>query len=312
MENSTEPKKKSPAKVILALIAAAGLILGLMINLGVFDRLKTPGTEQETTQEATTEAIPDGTLRLVTGGMGGSYEAEGERIARLVNENTAVELLPAVGNGSEANLRELADGTAQLALCRSDAAHYAETGTKLFAGKKTEFTVLGTLFSQPVMLVTTDAELTDVAMLTGKRIAVGYKESEIWYAAQDVLSAAGLTEETVDLTESSLGESIEDLLNGKTDAAFFIGDPDDPEIRELSARGGAVTFIRINGELLETLLSRHSYYGRCETDGGESLCVDLLLTAGPGVSDAAKRAIGNAVFGTGETSEAPGETISEN
>ena len=71
-------------------------------------------------------------LTFVTGGESGTYYAFGTVLAQHVNSLTDTKINAVAGNGSQANVEDLAAGQAQLAFCQSDVASYAYNGTNLF------------------------------------------------------------------------------------------------------------------------------------------------------------------------------------
>ena len=72
-------------------------------------------------------------LTFVTGGEQGTYYAFGTVIAQQVSDKTDTKITAVSGNGSKANVEDLASGGAQLAFCQSDVMSYAYSGTNLFA-----------------------------------------------------------------------------------------------------------------------------------------------------------------------------------
>ena len=60
-----------------------------------------------------------GSLRFVTGGESGTYYAFGSVIAQHATNNTDVSITAASSGGSQANIQELEDGTAELGFAQS-------------------------------------------------------------------------------------------------------------------------------------------------------------------------------------------------
>ena len=101
-------------------------------------------------------------LRFVTGGESGTYYAFGSVIAQHASNNVGVSVVGLVGNGSQANIQELADGTADLAFCQSDVMAYAYNGTNLFDAKVEGFSTVAALYMEQVQIVTTNPAIRRV------------------------------------------------------------------------------------------------------------------------------------------------------
>ena len=89
-------------------------------------------------------------LRFVTGGESGTYYAFGSVIAQHASNNAGVQVVGLVGNGSQANVQELVDGTADFAFCQSDVMAYAYNGTNLFDTKVEGFSTVAALYMEQV------------------------------------------------------------------------------------------------------------------------------------------------------------------
>ena len=111
-------------------------------------------------------------LRFVTGGESGTYYAFGSVIAQHATNNAGINVVGLVGNGSQANVQELVDGTADFAFCQSDVMAYAYNGTNLFESKVEGFSTVAALYMEQVQIVTTDPEIKSVADLKGKNVSI--------------------------------------------------------------------------------------------------------------------------------------------
>ena len=109
-------------KKILALVLAALMLLSLVAcgsDSAATDT--TASTDTSSTDTAAPAASSDGAkLRFVTGGESGTYYAFGSVLAQHATNNAGVNIVGLVGNGSQSNIFELADGNADLAFCQSD------------------------------------------------------------------------------------------------------------------------------------------------------------------------------------------------
>ena len=161
-------------------------------------------------------------LRFVTGGESGTYYAFGSVIAQHATNNAGINVVGLVGNGSQGNVQELVDGTADFAFCQSDVMAYAYNGTNLFKSKMEGFSTVAALYMEQVQIVTTNPAIKTVADLAGKSVSIGAPGSGVYFNAIDVLGAYGLTEDDIKPTYQSFSDSADALKNGQIDAAFIV------------------------------------------------------------------------------------------
>ena len=162
------------------------------------------------------------TLRFVTGGESGTYYAFGSVIAQHASNNAGVKVVGLSGNGSQANVQELVDGTADFAFCQSDVMAYAYNGTNLFNTKVEGFSTVAALYMEQVQIVTCDPDIKSVADLEGKTVSIGASGSGVYYNALDILAAYDLTEDDINAQYQDFGASADALQDGKIDAAFVV------------------------------------------------------------------------------------------
>ena len=126
------------------------------------------------------------------------------------------------GNGSKANVEDLASGGAQLAFCQSDVMSYAYSGTNLFAdsGAVKDFSVVAALYMEQVQIVTMNPDIKTVSDLKGKKVSIGASGSGVYFNAMDVLKAYDMSVDDIDPQYLDFGDSAEGLKDGKIDAAL--------------------------------------------------------------------------------------------
>ena len=173
-------------------------------------------------------------LTFVTGGETGTYYGFGSVIAQYVSANSDLSVTAVTGNGSQANVQELVDGTADFAFCQSDVMAYAYNGTNLFNTKVEGFSTVAALYMEQVQIVTTNPDIKTVADLAGKSVSIGAPGSGVYFNAIDVLSAYGLTENDIKPTYQSFGDSADALKNGQIDAAFIVAGAPTTSITQLA------------------------------------------------------------------------------
>ena len=198
-------------------------------------------------------------LRFVTGGESGTYYAFGSVIAQHASNNAGVKVVGLVGNGSQANIQELADGTADFAFCQSDVMAYAYNGTNLFDAKVEGFSTVAALYMEQVQIVTTNPAIKTVADLAGKAVSIGAPGSGVYFNAIDVLGAYGLTESDIKPTYQSFGDSADALKNGQIDAAFIVAGAPTTAVTDLATTKDTY-LVSLDDEHIDKLLESSDYY----------------------------------------------------
>ena len=198
-------------------------------------------------------------LRFVTGGESGTYYAFGSVIAQHASNNAGVQVVGLVGNGSQANVQELVDGTADFAFCQSDVMAYAYNGTNLFTEKVEGFSTVAALYMEQVQIVTTNPAIKTVADLAGKSVSIGAPGSGVYFNAVDVLGAYGLTEADIKPTYQSFGDSADALKNGQIDAAFIVAGAPTTAVTDLATTKDTY-LVSLDDEHVAKLLETSDYY----------------------------------------------------
>ena len=199
------------------------------------------------------------TLRFVTGGESGTYYAFGSVIAQHASNNAGVKVVGLSGNGSQANVQELVDGTADFAFCQSDVMAYAYNGTNLFESKVEGFSTVAALYMEQVQIVTTNPAIKTVADLAGKSVSIGAPGSGVYFNAIDVLGAYGLTENDIKPTYQSFGDSADALKNGQIDAAFIVAGAPTTAVTDLATTKDTY-LVSLDDEHVTKLLETSDYY----------------------------------------------------
>lgn len=201
-------------------------------------------------------------LRFVTGGEAGTYYAFGSVLAQHATNNAGIKVTGLVGNGSQSNVNELREGTAELAFCQSDVMAYAYSGTNLFSEAITNFSTVAALYTEQVQIVTIDPSIKTVADLAGKKVSIGAAGSGVYFNAMDILGVYGLTENDIVPTYQSFGDSADALKDGKIDAAFIVAGAPTNAVVDLSTTK-AVSLVSIDAEHIDKLLASSPYYAKC-------------------------------------------------
>ena len=194
-----------------------------------------------------TDAKDDGKVSLdfVTGGEQGTYYAFGTVLAQQVSDKTSTSVTALSGNGSQANVEDIAGGNAQLGFVQSDVMSYAYNGEKLFTEKVTDFSVVAALYMEQVQIVTLNPDIKTVADLKGN--------------ALDLLGAYGLTENDIKPEYLNFGDSTDSLKDGKIDAAFVVAGAPTPAVQDLST-GKQVYLVSLDKDHIDSLIASNPYY----------------------------------------------------
>jgi hypothetical protein len=175
-------------------------------------------------------------FRIGTGGQGGTYYPIGTILAgeltRHLGEGCISDcpqrLLLAVAqasNGSVSNVRDLAAGQLEAGLVQADIAHWAFTGTGIFAGRApiADLRAVGRMYPESLHVVASAASgIRSFADLRGKRVALDEQGSGTLVAARLVLQAHGLGEADLQPVYAKAGHAVERLRQGKLDAFFTV------------------------------------------------------------------------------------------
>ena len=259
-------------KKILALLLAAVLVLGMAACAASTEAPTSTTTDStdapasadasaSTDTSASKPAASGAKLRFVTGGESGTYYAFGSVIAQHATNNAGIDVVGLVGNGSQSNVFELADGNAELAFCQSDVMAYAYDGTNIFAetGAVKCFSTVAALYTEQVQIVTTNPEIKTVEDLKGKNVSIGAAGSGVYFNAMDILGAYGLSESDINPTYQSFGDSADALKNGQIDAAFIVAGAPTTAVTDLATTKD-VYLVSLDDAHVEQLLASSPYY----------------------------------------------------
>ena len=249
-------------------------------------------------------AAAGGNLTFTTGGSSGTYYAFGSVLAGQISNSTGTKVTAVEGKGSQGNIELMEMNGAQLGFVQTDVMSYAYEGTNIFAdtGKVDCFSVVANLYREQVQIVTCDPSIKTVADLQGKNVSIGDSGSGVWYNAIDVLGVYGLTEDDINPTYQSFGDSAEALKDGKIDAAFVVAGAPTTAITELSTSKDTY-LVSLDDEHIDQLISQSPYYSKYVISGGtyENIPDDTTTVAVGAViiarDDAAEDDIYNVISG---------------
>jgi len=217
----------------------------------------------ETTAAATAAASGSGSeLKFTTGGDQGTYYGFGSVLAGQVSGATGTKVTAITSGGSQANIEALEVGDAQLAFVQSDVMAYAYDGTNLFDGAPvTDFSTVAALYMEQVQIVTCNPDIKTVEDLKGKNVSIGAPGSGVYFNAIDILGAYGMTEDDINPTYESFGDSAESLQDGKIDAAFITAGAPTTAVTSLSTSKD-VYLVSLDDDHINTLIDTCPYYSK--------------------------------------------------
>ncbi len=176
---------------------------------------------------------------------------------------------------------ELEDGNAELAFCQSDVMAYAYEGTNLFETPVDCFSTVAVLYTEQVQIVTLDENIKTVADLKGKKVSIGAAGSGVYFNAVDILNAYGLTEDDIEATYQSFGDSADSLKDGKIDAAFVVAGAPTTAVTDL-ATTKKVSLVSLDDEHIAKLLKSSPYYSECTISKDTYGTAEDIKTVGVG------------------------------
>lgn len=116
----------------------------------------------------------------------------------------------------------ITDGEAQMAILQSDVVNYAHNGTNTFEGEVEDSALwIAGIYNETVQILAKPG-INTVADLKGKTVCVGDVGSGTEVNAWQVLGAAGLTKDDLTVVNGSFQDGVDQLKDGKIDAAFTV------------------------------------------------------------------------------------------
>lgn len=218
-------------KKILALILAAVMVFALVacsasIDTGNGGGNDTPAASGGNDTPAPAPAAPSGSatkITLATGGTSGTYYAVGGVLQTVLGPKLTLSAITAESTGaSQANVNMITDGQAQMAILQSDVINYAHNGTNAFEGAPEDNALwIAGIYNETVQILAKPG-INNVSDLKGKTVCVGDVGSGTEVNAWQVLGAAGLTKDDIKAVNGSFQDGVDQLKDGKIDAAFTV------------------------------------------------------------------------------------------
>jgi uncharacterized protein len=221
---------------------------------------------------ATNQVVADGEVhffRIGTGPTSGNYFAIGGLIANAISNppgsrpcdrggSCGVPGLIAIAQttqGSVQNIDQIASRTVESALCQSDIAFWAYSGTGMYKGKKPldDLRAIANLFGESLhIVVRADSKIESITDLKGKRVSLGERGAGTRATAALLLDTFGLGTNKLVGQQMRLPAAIDNLRDGKIDALFAVGGAPMPTIADL-ADSTEIRLLPVDGARAEAL-----------------------------------------------------------
>jgi TRAP transporter TAXI family solute receptor len=258
-------------KKALSLLVVLALVLMIFSGCSSPAPATTAAPATTTAAAAATTAAPEAPkdpefnnvfVNIGTGGTAGTYFPLGGAFAEIWNNNIKGINATAQSTGaSVANINLLVDGEVEVVIVQNDVALYAHTGQIMFEGQVFDnLRGLATLYSEPLQIVTTNANIKSIMDLKGKNVAVGAIGSGVEANARQIIAAAGLDfEKDINAKFLSFAEASAGLKDKQVDAAFLTAGIPTAAIQDLSAQND-VFIVAIDGDIANTLKQNYKFF----------------------------------------------------
>lgn len=233
------------------------------------DGTETEGSDAENSGNDSSEEEAESsgeTVRLTigTGGTSGTYYPLGTALAQKIFNGVEGVQANAVSTGaSVTNVQEMVDGKYQIALVQNDIAYYAANGETLdaFDGNPIDSIAgMAILYPEDIQVVTTKGSgIESIEDLKGKKVAVGDQGSGTDANTRQVLDAAGITYDDIDVNYVDFGKAAQGMMSGQLDAAFITAGAPTSAVQELGA-SKEIHVLSLSDEIIQNLIETYPYY----------------------------------------------------
>ena len=214
-------------------------------------------------------------VRIATGGTTGTYYAYSGVVAQALNEQLDdVKVVVHSSGASKANIFEVVDKDADMAIVQNDVAYYAAQGTDLFEldGKTEGFSALGAVYSEAVQIIS-NSNIESIEDLRGKTVSVGDAGSGCEFNARQILEVYGMSFDDIKVQNLSFSDSAEALKDSKIDAFFCVAGAPTTAIVELATTNN-IKALTIDDGKLEALKEKYPFYTKYVIKAGSYKGID--------------------------------------
>lgn len=214
-------------------------------------------------------------VRIATGGTTGTYYAYSGVLAQALNTQLDdVKVVVHSSGASKANIFEVVDNDADMAIVQNDVAYYAAQGSDLFEedGKIEGFSALGAVYSEVVQIISS-SKINSIEDLRGKVVSVGDAGSGTEFNARQILSTYGIDFSDIKVQNLSFGDSSEALKDGKIDAFFCVAGAPTTAVVEL-ATTNHIHVLSVDSDKMDILQEKYPFYTSYTIPAGSYKGVD--------------------------------------
>ena len=204
---------------------------------------------------------------FATGGSTGTYYGFTTAVAGVLTDKVEGAKFTAItSGGSKANIEAIDDGDAQYGIVQNDVMLNAYNGVNNFKGNRIRsFSVIGTVYPEVCQIIASKASgIQSVADLAGKRVSVGDVGSGVVTNAEQILAAAGLTFDDIQVQNLGVGPSADAIKSGTLDAFFFTAGIPTTAITELDTSNTEMVVVSLTDAEIESLTTQYPHYVRAE------------------------------------------------
>ncbi|SFL82693.1 TAXI family TRAP transporter solute-binding subunit [Halanaerobium salsuginis] len=251
-------------------------------------------------------------LSIATGGTSGTYYPIGGAIAKVLNENIAGMNASAQSTGaSVTNTRLIYNKEVELAILQNDIASYAVNGEKQFADNQVNnMTGIASLYPEIIQIVVrSDAGISSIADLKGKKVAVGAPGSGVEANASQILDFFGLSYDDIDEDYLSFGEAASRLKDRQIDAAFLTAGIPTAAVMDVAATQD-ITLLNFSDDDIASLNAEYPFLTGVTVPAGtyngldkdvQTVALKAILVAEAGLSEDTVYQITKAIFENRDT-----------
>lgn len=201
---------------------------------------------------------------FMTGGTSGTYYPLGGGIAKVITDETGIQVDVLSSNGSANNILDVDAGQAEIAFAQTDVAQYAEEGINTFDGKPTKnVSGVGALYPETIQIVTmAQSGIQSIEDLKGKKVSVGAPGSGTYINAEQILALHGMSiKDDIQAQHLDFGESAGSIKDGNIDAAFITAGTPTGAVEELKA-SAEVYIVPMADDKIDELIAKYPFYAK--------------------------------------------------
>lgn len=197
-------------------------------------------------------AVGKKSIVLATGDVSGVYYPLGTGLMTILEEYNKAAFGTRVTNASIQNAKLVSSNEVELGISMADVLYSDELSQK-------HLNVLTNLYRNYMQIVTSDPSIESLSDLKGKRVSLGAEGSGTRFTAERLLDAAGLSQETMDISYLSFTQSAAGMNNGTIDVAFLSSGLPNPVIEQLLEEEN-LTLVKVDEETSKRLNRQYEGY----------------------------------------------------